>query len=165
MRKFLLLAIAGGLACVFTGCATIVKDDSQPVAFSSTPQGATISINGVPRGTTPATIMVKRSRKKQMVQYDLAGYKTEIFPLDKSVAGMTFGNIIFGGIIGIGVDIATGKATNYDDSVQVKLIPLSPPAEQKPAVAKSEPEVKAPSPEKSQPVETAAPVAGTHSTP
>jgi len=126
MRKLLFLAAAGTFACFFTGCATIVKDDSQPVAFSSDPQGATISINGIPRGTTPTTIMVKRSRKKQMIQYDLVGYKSEIFPLDKSVAGMTFGNIIFGGLIGVGVDIATGKATNYEDSVQVKLTPLNP---------------------------------------
>jgi hypothetical protein len=40
---------------------------------------------------------------------------------------MTFGNIIFNpaiAIIGVGVDVATGKATNYQESVQVKLIPL-----------------------------------------
>lgn len=121
MRKIAVLLAAGFAACFFSGCATIVKDDSQPVAFSSEPQGATVSINGVPRGTTPTTIMVKRSAKKQMVQYDLAGYESEQFPLGKSVAGMTFGNIIFGGLIGVGVDIATGKATNYEESVHVKL--------------------------------------------
>jgi hypothetical protein len=111
----------------FTGCATIVKDDSQPVAFSSDPQGATVSINNVARGTTPTTVMVKRARQKQMVQYDLLGYETVVFPLGKSVAGMTFGNIIFGGVIGVGVDIATGKATNYEDSVHVKMIPVHLP--------------------------------------
>ena len=36
------------------------KDDSQPVAFSSEPQGADISLNNIPVGTTPTTVMVKR---------------------------------------------------------------------------------------------------------
>ena len=122
MRKLLLLVAAGVLACLFTGCATIVKDDSQPVAFSSDPQGATISINGVPRGVTPTTLMVKRSRKQQMVQYDLKGFKSEMFPLGKSVAGMTFGNIIFGGLIGVGVDIATGKHKEEKNNNHLKII-------------------------------------------
>ncbi len=126
MRKVMMLALAGLMICFFTGCATIVKDDSQPVAFSSDPQDAVISINGTPRGKTPSTIMVKRSAKKQMVQYTLEGYETTTFPLEKSVAGMTFGNIIFGGLIGVGVDIATGKATNYQDSVHVLMKPIAP---------------------------------------
>ena len=68
--------------------------------------------------------MIKRSSKRQMVRYELEGYRTETFRLGKSVSGMTFGNIIFGGLIGAGVDIASGKATNYEDSVHVKMIPL-----------------------------------------
>lgn len=119
--RLISVSALGCLMALFTGCATIVKDDSQPVAFSSDPQGATVSINGTPRGQTPTTIMVKRAAKKQMIQMELAGYETEIFPLGKSVAGMTFGNIIFGGVIGVGVDIATGKATNYEESVHVKM--------------------------------------------
>ena len=35
---------------------------------------------------------------------------------------MTFGNIIFGGIIGVGVDAATGKNTNYPDNVHINLV-------------------------------------------
>ena len=62
-----------------------------------------------------------------MIRYELKGYRTETFRLGKSVSGMTFGNIIFGGLIGAGVDIASGKATNYEDSVHVKMIPLDSP--------------------------------------
>ena len=108
---------------IFNSCATITKDDSQPVSFSSEPQGADVSLNSIPVGTTPTTVMVKRKMGKTLVTYEKEGYKTQTFPLDKSVAGMTFGNIIFGGLIGVGVDVATGKATNYQDSVHVKLIP------------------------------------------
>jgi hypothetical protein len=115
------------MAAFTSGCATITKSESQPVAFSSEPQGATVSINGVPSGITPVTIMIERKYGAQMGTMALDGYKTEQFKLQKHVAGMTFGNIIFCpavAIIGVGVDAATGKATNYQEAVQVKLIPL-----------------------------------------
>ena len=115
------------MAALTAGCATITKSESQPVAFSSEPQGATVSINGVPSGITPVTIMIERKYGDQMGAMALDGYKAEQFKLQKHVAGMTFANIIFCpavAIIGVGVDVATGKATNYQESVQVKLIPL-----------------------------------------
>lgn len=124
MNKFVWPFISLALSLLFGGCATIVKDDNQPVAFSSDPQGAIVSINGVPRGTTPVTIMIERSRKKQMLEVTKDGYISVQMPLEKHIAGMTFGNIIFGGIIGLGVDYATGKGANYQDSVMIKLIPL-----------------------------------------
>ena len=36
---------------------------------------------------------------------------------------MTFGNILFGGIIGIAVDAASGAMHQYPDSVTITLIP------------------------------------------
>ena len=111
-------------AIMFSGCATLTKSDSQPVAFSTDPQGAIVSINNIPRGTTPVTIMMSKHYGDQMVGLQKEGYRTEQFKLQKHVAGMTFGNIIFGGIIGIAVDTASGKGMNYEESVQVKLIPL-----------------------------------------
>ena len=135
---FRLISICGVLlvAAFSAGCATITKSESQPVAFSSEPQGATVSINGVPSGITPVTIMIERKYGDQMGAMTLDGYQTEQFKLQKHVAGMTFRNIIFNpavAIIGVGVDVATGKATNYQESVQVKLIPLPG----KPDVAKT----------------------------
>ncbi len=127
IKKFLIPIAVVISTFVFGGCATIVKDDSQPVAFSSEPQGATVKINEIPRGKTPTTLMVKRDFGKQIVGFDLEGYHPIVFPLEKSIAGMTFGNILFGGIIGVGVDIATGKATNYEDSVHAIMTPLSEP--------------------------------------
>ena len=125
-KSFCIFSLITG-ALFFSGCATITKDDSQPVAFSSDPQGATVLINNIARGVTPTTIMVKRAMSTQMISLELAGYHTESFKLEKSVSGMTFGNIIFGGLVGVGVDIATGKATNYEESVHVKLIPTTQP--------------------------------------
>ena len=119
------LLVALVAACgLLGGCATLTKDDSQPVSFSTDPQGATIFINGIPRGKTPDTIMIKRSSKRQMVEFKLEGYKSQSMRIEKSVSGMTFGNVLLGGVIGAGVDIATGKATNYNDSLHVLLLPI-----------------------------------------
>ena len=112
-------------AIALSGCATIMKDDSQPVAFSSEPDDAVVKLNSVARGKTPVTVMVKRSMSDTIISIEKDGYKTETFPLEKSLSAMTFGNIIFGGIIGIGVDAATGKNTDYIESVHVNLIPLT----------------------------------------
>ena len=108
---------------IFSSCATIVKDDSQPVAFSSEPQDAIVRLNNMPVGRTPSTIMVKRQNKAVMVSLEKEGYKAETFKLEKSIAAMTAGNIIFGGLVGIAVDASTGKGTNYIDSVHVILTP------------------------------------------
>lgn len=124
MKKIPLLLLAGACACFFSGCATVLKDDTQPVAFTSDPPGATVTINGVVVGETPTTVMLKHSVKRQMVQVEKAGFNPEVFRLEKKVDALTFGNVIVGGVIGFGVDIATGNATNYAESVHVRLRPL-----------------------------------------
>jgi len=101
-----------------------MKDESQPVAFSSEPDGALVKLNSVARGKTPVTIMVKRSMNNTLVSIEKTGYKAETFPLEKSLSAMTFGNIIFGGLVGVGVDAITGANTNYTDGVHVVLIPI-----------------------------------------
>jgi hypothetical protein len=110
---------------LFSSCATILQDDSQPVAFSSDPQGAIVSINGMPSGTTPCTIMVRRSRGTKMIELKKDGYQTVTMKLEESIDAAAFGNIVLGGVIGGAVDAISGKGTNFKDTVQVKLVPLS----------------------------------------
>lgn len=127
MKKAILLLLAGACAGIFSGCATILKDDAQPVAFTSDPAGATVKINGAAVGQTPTTVMLKHSVKRQMVLIEKGGYQPEAFRLEKKVDALTFGNVIAGGVIGFGVDIATGNATNYAESVHVRLRPIDAP--------------------------------------
>lgn len=134
MKKFILLLLAGACAGILSGCATILKDDAQPVAFTSDPVGATVKINGTTVGQTPTTVMLKHSVKRQMVLVAKDGYRPEAFRLEKKVDALTFGNVIAGGVIGFGVDIATGNATNYAESVHVRLQPLEAPGDGRPAV-------------------------------
>lgn len=137
MKKSILLLLAGLCAGLCSGCATILKDDAQPVAFTSDPAGATVTINGAVVGQTPTTVMLKHSVKRQMVLVEKPGYRPEAFRLEKKVDALTFGNVIAGGVIGFGVDIATGNAMNYAESVHVRLRPLDGAADDKPAVLQS----------------------------
>ena len=131
MKKIVLIFLAGACAGFLSGCATILKDSTQPVAFTSDPAGATVKINGATVGQTPTTVMLKHSVKRQMVLVEKDGYRPEAFRLEKKVDALTFGNVIAGGVIGFGVDIATGNATNYAESVHVRLRPLDAAPEQK----------------------------------
>ena len=131
MKKIFLFLLTGACAGLLSGCATILKDDSQPVAFTSDPAGATVRINGAAVGQTPTTVMLKHSVKRQMVLVEKEGFHPEAFRLEKKVDALTFGNVIAGGVIGFGVDIATGNATNYAESVHVRLRPLDAAPEQK----------------------------------
>ena len=105
---------------LLSGCATITSSDNQQVTFSSDPPGANVSINGVPQGTTPVTIMLDKRAGDQIVSIQKEGYQVEQFKLQKHIAKRTF----IAGPIGLAVDAASGKGREYQDSVQVRLLPF-----------------------------------------
>jgi hypothetical protein len=101
-------ALAGiGLGLLVIGCATIIHGTTQDVGFSSTPSGATVTVDNTMHGNTPA--VVKLSRKdNHMVKIELLGYKPFEATITRSVSGWVWGNIVFGGLIGLAVDAITG---------------------------------------------------------
>ncbi len=110
------LLVALVVACgLLGGCATLTKDDSEPVSFSTDPQGATIFINGIPRGKTPDTIMIKRSSERPKFEFKLEGYRTIEMRVQKSSSGYRFRNMLLGGVIG----------ARFDYAVTGRLIPCS----------------------------------------
>lgn len=92
---------------LFSNCASIIHGSKQDIAFSSNPSGAEITINGENRGRTPASISLNRNQD-YLVKIQLAGYLPYEINVSKKVDGWVFGNIIFGGIIGLIVDASTG---------------------------------------------------------
>lgn len=71
MRLALTSCLALSLAA--SGCASITGTRTDPYMVYSTPQGATVSVNGVPIGTTPVTVMVDKQRAPQ-VTLSIPGY-------------------------------------------------------------------------------------------
>lgn len=102
-----------------TGCATIFEGGSQPLTFKSVPEAASITISNragekIHNGTTPATVQLKRGngyfrKESYTVMIEKPGYAPKQIEVTGAVNGWYFGNILFGGVIGmLIVDPATG---------------------------------------------------------
>ena len=96
------------LITLFTqSCGTIIHGTTQEVGISSQPTNAKVSINGEDRGSTPMVADLKR-KNTHMVRIQLDGYETYETTLTRSTSGWVWGNIVFGGIIGLVVDASAG---------------------------------------------------------
>jgi len=121
-------AFVGIVLAQVTGCATIVKGHSQQINVVTHPPGAVCDLqrDGSSIATvnpTPGTATVDKSRRDLAVICRKPGYLTADGKVASKFHPMTFGNILFGGIIGIGIDAASGAMTEYDENVTVRLIP------------------------------------------
>jgi len=89
-----------------SGCATIIHGRSQDVALASTPAGATVKVDGV-QTTTPGTITLKRKEDHDAV-FTREGFPDRQVKIESKGSWWMLGNLLFGGIIGLIVDLATG---------------------------------------------------------
>jgi|KBSSwiStaDraftv2_1062776.scaffolds.fasta_scaffold01152_12 uncharacterized protein YceK len=104
--------ITAAAACGITvlsvsGCATIIHGTQQDVGISSTPTGATVTIDNIDKGATPVVAKLKR-KENHTVKIQLAGYQPFETTLTHSVSGWVWGNIAIGGLIGLAVDAVSG---------------------------------------------------------
>ncbi|WP_366554845.1 hypothetical protein [Aquibaculum sediminis] len=117
-----------GLLFLTSACSSIVEGTSQTVTINSDPSGATCSLE---RGgsvvavvnPTPGSVSLGKSKDHVSVNCEKEGYQKAAAPLDSSFQGMTFGNVLFGGLIGVAVDASTGAMHKYPSSVMVLLPP------------------------------------------
>ncbi len=58
------------------------------------------------------------------VKCSKAGYVTNVTSVQSATEGMAFGNILFGGLIGAGVDMSTGAAYDYPNPITIELQPV-----------------------------------------
>ena len=116
-------------------CATLLNDATQPVAFSSDPQGAIVSVNGAAMGRTPCTLPILRKGWDKQILFTLEGHKPLNLTLKNTLDGAVAGNFILGGIVGGVVDGISGRGGAYQDSVQVVLVPLDSNEESRPIMA------------------------------
>ena len=109
------------VACAFTGsgCATIVNSGPDVVFISTTPAGATVTIDGAQVGKTPLTAQVRRD--SHMITFSKEGHQEVTLPVQKNFNPWVLGNLIFGGVIGIVVDAVTGNLEEVTGSIVVTL--------------------------------------------
>jgi len=118
---------------LFSSCASIISGSTYPLSINSSPSSAKISITDkkgteIYLGNTPATVKLKAgagffSKAEYQVKFSVHGYDEKIIPVTFSLNGWYFGNILFGGVIGmLIVDPATGAMWKIDtESINVTL--------------------------------------------
>jgi hypothetical protein len=124
---------AAALAAVglCTGCASIVNGHNQSLSVKATSDGGDVSgaqcelknDKGTWFTTTPGTVTVRRSYADLLVSCRMKDADPGTLSVKSSTKGMAFGNLIFGGVIGAGVDVASGAAYDYPSLISVPLPP------------------------------------------
>lgn len=119
-------------ALLFSGCATVTRGTKDVLVIESDPSNADVSLSNGMVGKTPTSFKVPRKHALTVtIQKD--GYESAIVQVNPAVsgggaAGMA-GNVLVGGIIGVGVDAVTGATMSLrPNPVRVTLVPLNPEA-------------------------------------
>jgi len=107
----LTISAAAAMVIATSGCATVTRGTTQSVAVDTVPQQALVSASSGPACLSPCALDLKRSVARTLTA-TLAGHQPKSAVVSPQVggggaAGMA-GNILLGGIIGAGVDAASG---------------------------------------------------------
>lgn len=106
-----------------TSCATIVNGTKQKIGISSQPSHAAVWVDNYYMGETPVIVQMTR-KDNHFVRIELEGYLPFEAMFTRDVSGWAFGNIIFGGFIGIAVDVITGGIYKLSpEQVQAQMYP------------------------------------------
>ena len=120
-----------------SGCATIVDGTTESISVASTPvEGASCRLTnteGTWYVTTPGNAVVHKTKNDLHVHCTEPGYGPGNLVAVSKFGGATFGNIVAGGIIGAGIDAASGANYYYSTPITV---PLGPPTAKAAATAK-----------------------------
>src|ERR1700709_2799346 len=143
------LLLAAAIALPGVGCASVTRGTTENISISSTPSGATADISGLDIPTacvTPCVVQAKRSADIT-ITVNKEGYEPQIIPLTKEIPGTGAagfaGNLLLGGVVGMGVDAVTGAALDHKPNpVTVTLQPSRPASTPHPAKPRTRPPAK-----------------------
>jgi hypothetical protein len=127
------LLVAAAIAMPCLGCASVTRGTTENISIATTPAGATAEVSGLDTPIaclTPCVVQAKRSADIT-VTINKDGYEPQMIRLTKEIPGTGAagfaGNLLAGGLIGMGVDAATGAAQDHKPNpVIVNLQPLVP---------------------------------------
>lgn len=112
MKTFVLVAAA---AVALSGCATVTKGTNEDVQFTSTPSGLKVETSNGMHCTTPCILRIER--KQKFVATFVQGKAVRTINVSTQVretgGAALAGNILAGGVIGIGIDAATGSSLDH----------------------------------------------------
>lgn len=135
MRTLVVASSLLGFSLVLGGCASIVGKSAYPVAITSQPDQADITIvdethKTIFTGETPTTVTLNTkagyfSGKDYTVTFTKPGYATHTAQIKRGVSGWYIvGNLFFGGLIGyLIVDPLTGAMWTLEEQTTATLSP------------------------------------------
>ena len=117
------------------GCASIVSGRHAEVTIDSNPPNAHVTVRDkrgqqVAALNTPAKVTLKRNERiilpaRYTATIEAPGYETAQVPIRSTVNPWILGNVVFGGVVGLVVDNATGAAWKPRDSeIYQELTPI-----------------------------------------
>jgi hypothetical protein len=143
------LILAAAMAAPCLGCASVTRGTTENISIASTPSGATADVSGLEVPTTCVTPCVVQAKRNADITVSIAkeGYEPQVIPLIKEIPGSGAvgfaGNVLVGGLVGMGVDAATGAALDHKPNpVIVTLNPSRPAAAARPAKPRTRPPAK-----------------------
>jgi len=129
MKKLVILSVL----LTISGCASIVSDSRYPVQVNSAPVGVSFEVKNednrvVASGVTPTNIMLKSGSgyfngEEYTFTFTSECNSTKQQILDSELDGWYFGNIIFGGLLGLFVvDPLTGAMFKLPENVNENML-------------------------------------------
>ena len=99
---------------VLSGCATVTRGTNDALVVNSSPQGAQVELsNGMSCTSTPCVFRLPR-KSNLAVKVSKAGCQTVTTNVTHKTAGSgaagVAGNVVLGGVIGLGVDAISGAS-------------------------------------------------------
>ena len=119
-------AVIAILLIGLSGCASIVDGTSERISVNTNPSGATCTFvrNNESIGwvrPTPNTIMVEKTKYDIVIKCNKPGYGEATYLSKSGIDNWVFGNILIGGLIGWGIDSATGSDNYYESPINITL--------------------------------------------
>lgn len=111
-----------------SACSTIIDGRSQQITINTNPSGANCNIlrNGEKIASvidTPGSAYIEKTKHDIKIECKKPKYQVATYLNHSGTAGATWGNIVAGGLVGWGVDSATGSDNKYESPVNITLVP------------------------------------------
>lgn len=127
MRSTLIVVVAS--TTLASGCASIVGGTGQVVSVETHQaehpvEGARcemVNSKGTYYVTTPGTVTISRAYGNLNVRCDKDGMEAGKATVISATKPLAFGNILFGGAIGVAVDTTSGAAYDYPELIRVSM--------------------------------------------
>lgn len=116
----------GAVLASLAGCSSVIEGTSQQILVNTNPPGASCELS---RGgaviaqipLTPGAVTIQKTKQDIAVVCRKSGYQDVSIVNESDWDRAVAGNILIGGLVGVGVDSASGAINKYDKTVNIAL--------------------------------------------